>query len=392
MKDKILIIKKGKKEKIENNNRTKSELYLQDNNKNKENEQNENGEIITYKISTLNKNQLQEISKNENNIKINENKNLIQNCNSNVLIKNKGYNKFASKNKLYKKGNCLINNDEKNHNFISIINITNNAPIKEKSLNNFDDEKIFNIDNLDNENVDDLNIKTMKIKSNILKDINENNNNFDINNNDYYFEKQNKENNFSLTTNRQNNNQIKQKSENSKKEIEYEYEIDLKRIINKNSEINNINESSLKNKNLSLQLTSSNTNYISPKICDSNLTEVNQIFLNETNTLSPLKTKHNKSKYKNDFFKNLNSNTLKITKTKEVNIKEIKSNKINILKIKKLSNTINSNNSTKQLTKLFSTSRDKISILPKKLKSKSNRISMDSFNNINYFNYNIILV
>ena len=386
MKDKILIIKKGKKEKIENNNRTKSELYLLDNNKNKENEQNENGEIITYKISTLNKNQLQEISKNENNIKINENKNLIQNCNSNVLIKNKGYNKFASKNKLYKKGNCLINNDEKNHNFISIINITNNAPIKEKSLNNFDDEKIFNIDNLDNENIDDLNIKTMKIKSNILKDINENNNNFDINNNDYYFEKENKENNFSLTNNRQNNNQIKQKSENSKKEIEYEYEIDLKRIINKNSEINNINESSLKNKNLSLQLTSSNTNYISPKICDSNLTEVNQIFLNETNTLSPLKTKHNKSKYKNDFFKNLNSNTLKITKTKEVNIKEIKSNKINILKIKKLSNTINSNNSTKQLTKLFSTSRDKISILPKKLKSKSNRISMDSFNNINEIN------
>ena len=347
----------------------KSELYILGNDKYKENEQNENGEIITYKISSISKNQFKELSKNKNNnIKRVEDENLIQNYKPIILLKNKGHNRFSSKNKLYKNGNCLTNDDEKNHNFISIINITNNAPMQEKLVNNIDEEKICNIDILDNENVDDLKIKTMKIKSNILNNINENNN-FDINNNDYFLESENKENNYSLINNIPKNNQIKNNSKNSKNENGYE--IDLNQIIKKNQEINYINENSLKNKNLSLHLTNADdTNYIHKKIYDSNLTEVNQIFSNENKSMSPLKNKQNKIKFKNDFFKNLNSNTLKITKTKEVNIKDIKSNKINILKIKKLSKTINSNDSTNQITKLFSTSRDKITTLKKKIKIK----------------------
>ena len=384
-KNKILINKKGKVGKYEKNNRMKSELYILGNDKYKENEQNENGEIITYKISSISKNQFKELSKNKNNnIKRVEDENLIQNYKPNILLKNKGHNRFSSKNKLYKSGNCLTNDDEKNHNFISIINITNNAPMQEKLVNNIDEEKICNIDILDNENVDDLKIKTMKIKSNILNNINENNN-FDINNNDYFLESQNKENNYSLINNIPKNNQIKNNSKNSKNENGYE--IDLNQIIKKNQEINDINENSLKNKNLSLHLTNADdTNYIHKKIYDSNLTEVNQIFSNENKSISPLKNKQNKIKFKNDFFKNLNSNTLKITKTKEVNIKDIKSNKINILKIKKLSKTINSNDSTNQITKLFSTSRDKITTLKKNLKSNSNQMSMDCFNKINEIN------
>ena len=373
MNDKILINNANQINKIDNHNKIKNELSLSQNIRYNRSDKKENEEIITYKISSINKNELQGIS----NSKVNKNEiqkeNIIQNYNSNILRGSNDYNNFSSKNIVYTNDNCLTNNDDKNHNYISIINITNNAPMQNKQMAIVDDEKICNIDNFDNENGDELKINTMKIKNKILNEINENKN-FDINNNNVFLDKENKEINY-ITKN--NINAIQKKSDNSKRL----HKIDIIKFNNKNSSINDINERSLKNKkNLSLNLASlNNTNYLPPKIIDSNQSEENQIF-NENNTLSPIKKEQNQNKNKNDFFHNVNSSILKVTKTKEVNIKEIKNNKINILNKTKLSKTINL---IKQLPKLSSNSRDKIHILHKKINSINNRINEGNFNEIN---------
>ena len=96
------------------------------------------------------------------------------------------------------------------------------------------------------------------------------------------------------------------------------------------------------------------------------MTQVNDIHNSKlSNILTPIKSPNNKKiecKYKNDFFNNINSTTLKITKTKEININEIKNNKLNILDRRKFSKTITSKNISKERPKLFSNSRDKIYI------------------------------
>ena len=376
--DKMLINKMNKNLFNENVNKRKNELYLPNNINYNDKDQKENEEIITYKISSINKNKLQELSDNMINQENIKKENIIQNYNSNILLGSNDYNNFSSKNVIYKNNNCLTNNDDKNHNYISIINITNNAPIQNKKMSMSEDEKVCNIDNFENENGDELKINTMKIKNNILNEINENKN-FDINNNDFFIEKEKKEINFNKI---KNNNAVRKKSQNSKNENK----IDLIKFINKNSDINNINEDDLKNKNLTLKLDSlNNTNYIAPKKCESDISEVNQIFSDEDNILSPLKLTQIDNINKNDFFNNINSSTLKITKTKEVNLKEIKNNKLNFLSRKKLSKTINPKNLSKQSPKFFSDKRDKYHI-KSKIKKSPNTKNTDSFTKINIIN------
>jgi len=218
----------------------------------------------------------------------------------------------------------------------------------------------------------------MKIKNNILNEINENKN-FDINNKEFFIEKDKREIKYSRI---KNNNIIRNKSQNSKNENK----IDLIKFINKKSEINDINEREMKNKNLTLKLDSlNNTNYIAPKKCESDLSEANQIFSDEDNLLSPLKISQINNINKNDFFNNINSSTLKITKTKEVNIKEIKNNNLNFLSRKKLSRTINPKNLSKQSPNFFSDSRDKYRT-KKKIKISANKNNIDSLTEINNIN------
>ena len=315
--------------------------------------QNDQEKIITYKISSINKYKLQEMSNNiidKNNLSP-ENK---------ARIKNRQKEKKISKNN---------NKDEKNHNYISIINITNNAPVQEKSRNIEDDEKIFNIDNLDNEISDELRIKTMKIKNNVLnkKEKRTKENNFDENNNDDYFLDKDAEEDIEDF---QNSKKLNNNTKNM-------YKIDLTKFLNKNSGLKSINERSLKNNNLNLNIGSFNNSNITPKNSEKNMTEINEIpCSNLSNILTPIKDSKNKEKekkYISDFFNNLNSNTLKITKTKEINIHEIKNNKLNIFDRKKFSKTIFPKKLSKRKN-LFSNSGDKIL---KKSKNNNNKLRIN---------------
>ena len=315
--------------------------------------QNDQEKIITYKISSINKYKLQEMSNNiidKNNLSP-ENK---------ARIKNRQKEKKISKNN---------NKDEKNHNYISIINITNNAPVQEKSRNIEDDEKIFNIDNLDNEISDELRIKTMKIKNNVLnkkEKMRKENNIDEYNNDDYFLDKDAEEDIEDFQNSKKLNNNTKNM-----------YKIDLTKFLNKNSGLKSINERSLKNNNLNLNIGSFNNSNITPKNSEKNMTEINEIpCSNLSNILTPIKDSKNKEKekkYISDFFNNLNSNTLKITKTKEINIHEIKNNKLNIFDRKKFSKTIFPKKLSKRKN-LFSNSGDKIL---KKSKNNNNKLRIN---------------
>ena len=315
--------------------------------------QNDQEKIITYKISSINKYKLQEMSNNiidKNNLSP-ENK---------ARIKNRQKEKKISKNN---------NKDEKNHNYISIINITNNAPAQEKSRNIEDDEKIFNIDNLDNEISDELRIKTMKIKNNVLnkkEKMRKENNIDEYNNDDYFLDKDAEEDIEDFQKSKKLNNNTKNM-----------YKIDLTKFLNKNSGLKSINERSLKNNNLNLNIGSFNNSNITPKNSEKNMTEINEIpCSNLSNILTPIKDSKNKEKekkYISDFFNNLNSNTLKITKTKEINIHEIKNNKLNIFDRKKFSKTIFPKKLSKRKN-LFSNSGDKIL---KKSKNNNNKLRIN---------------
>ena len=315
--------------------------------------QNDQEKIITYKISSINKYKLQEMSNNiidKNNLSP-ENK---------ARIKNRQKEKKISKNN---------NKDEKNHNYISIINITNNAPVQEKSRNIEDDEKIFNIDNLDNEISDELRIKTMKIKNNVLnkkEKMRKENNIDEYNNDDYFLDKDAEEDIEDFQKSKKLNNNTKNM-----------YKIDLTKFLNKNSGLKSINERSLKNNNLNLNIGSFNNSNITPKNSEKNMTEINEIpCSNLSNILTPIKDSKNKEKekkYISDFFNNLNSNTLKITKTKEINIHEIKNNKLNIFDRKKFSKTIFPKKLSKRKN-LFSNSGDKIL---KKSKNNNNKLRIN---------------
>ena len=364
-KDKKLLDNKDRND--NNNNKIKKGANSIKNYMLNEKDENVNEEIITYKISSISKNKLEELSKTMTNQKEIQKENIFPNYNSNILIRSNEYNRnFVSKEKKNKNDNCLTNNDEKNHNFISIINITNNAPMQNKQMTIGDEEKVYDVDNCDNEVNDELKINTLKINDNILNE----NKTFDINNNDYFLEKDNKEKSNNLIRHKSNNNALKKHSQNTKNSLK----IDLPKIINNNSELDNINEKSLKSKHLTLNLASFN-NYKTTKINNSNIPSLNQKDSNNNNKLSPIKRFKNENK--SEFFNNLNSSTLKITKTKEVNIKELKNNKLNILNKKKFSKTINSNNKT-QKSKLISNSRDKIHLIKPKINTNRIIVKNDS--------------
>ena len=386
--DKISINKNENQNIKENNNcKRKNEINFAKKNKYNENNEEEKEEIITYKISTINPNKIKDISNNIMNLNEIDKENIMPNYNSNILRRSINNSRIISNNSIFKNENYLSNSDKKNHNYISIINITNNAPMQNKRMTIGEDEKIYNIDNFgnDNENCDDLNIKTMKIKNNILNK-KEENNNFDINNNEKT------KNDDDIMKFKKNHNAIIKKSQNSK----HSYKRDLTKLLNKNSELNEINgnNNNFKNKNLTLNITSlnNNTNQITPNIGDSNLTQVNQLLLNDNNILYPTENKQNEKKYKSDFFNNLKSTTLKVTKIKELDIKEINCNKLNILSRRKLSKTINIKNSTKGKIKLPSNSGDKVKIQGKNIKKNTNNINREANIKINNLNNEKIFI
>ena len=383
LKEKIFKNKSIEAEKNEINNKRKNEINFAKKINSDEKSYNDKEEIITYKISSINKNKFQEISSNKNNLEDKQKSNIFQKYKSKFLMKSNDNKIKASRYCKYKNDNCLNKVDEQNHNYISIINITNNAPIQNKSMNIGDDEKIYNIENFENDNFDEMKINNIKIKNNILNKIEENND-FDINNNNIYLKKETEKKVIDIPKINKNINIINKSYQNSKSQYKNNFET----FINKNSEINDINGKNLKNKNLSINISSINNDItqLSPKLHNSNLTKTNRL-LSYNNNIFSLR-KNTQFDNGNSFFNNINTTTLKITKTKEVKIKDIKHNKLNnIFNISKLSKSFLINNLQNGKKKLFvNNSRDKIQIQGEKIKTNDNKIDIDYFNRINNVN------
>ena len=404
--------------------------YIEKDNKNNITKNEE--EIITYKISSITKNELQGISvgggkgiKNKNN---NDNKNnfddiikkieiggykriqRIKNKNSNGNDNNSNYNN-SEKNNI--KDNSLIfspiknelnnsssmNNNfdskihikgRKNHNYISIINITNNAPIEKKedkekdqdnkeSKDNKDKENKDNRDkenkdkdkdNMDNIIYDDHKIYTKKIKGNFnkkkLKEQNnlskeenkkEINNEYDI---DDKFEVYDNENNS-----RDNDIDMKKKKNSGEtnndiiepiKMSKNIKKIDLTQYLNNSKNRNNINDKIIKNKSIDNNIHNNKIKKnLNKEYQDNGIINLTNIEHTPIKNISNNKININKKNkfIPNDFFNNVISSTLKITKSREIDINEIKNTKLSIIKKRNFSKTIANKNAEKEKCKLI---------------------------------------
>ena len=378
-------------------------------------------EIITYKISSITKNELQGISINNNknneknldeiikSIEISNYKRVQRIMNGNDNNSNYNYsNNNNSENNNIKDNSLLIspikkdpNNSSmnkfdkkihikggKNHNYISIINITNNAPVEKK-------EEKENNDNKDNNNYDDHKIYIKKLKGNFnKKKIKENNN---LN------EKDNKKDNnecdiddkFEITDNENTskNNDIDLLKKNSNDIIEpikvskNIKKIDLSQYLNNNKNI--INEKTIKNKqidnNINNKKINKNTNNDNNNNKDNGKKNLNNNNIERTptkktnnNNLSNKKTNNSKL-FPYDFFNNINASTLKITKSREIDINEIKNTKLSMINKRNFSKTISNKNQEKEKEKekcklIYNINKNKNALSLNKNKSNTKKI------------------
>ena len=396
-----------------NNNKDKFQLAkkIQYKNNIADNNNNDKEEIITYKISSLTKNELQGISKNKNDLNDIIKNIEIDNCNYNNRIKriinSKDTNSkiSISKNDISEKNSCLtispikkekyrtMNkferknnlNGRKNHNYISIINITNNSPIEQKKeekikkTNAYDEQKIYIKKNRGN-------FKTKKLLEENFEKSNPKegkNNEYNIDENFEIFDKYEKKldegNNYILKNNDENNKDITEPIKTSKNIKK----IDLSQYLNDNKS-NNIKVNGNKTNN-------NKNNFIIPKNNDFTINIKKQ----DINNTPPKNNEHylNKKLY-NDFFNNINATTLKITKSREININEIKNSKKNIISKRNFSKTITKKNLNdliiKDLKNSISLNRENIfskenksikNITLNSFKTNKNKKKLDSINN-----------
>ena len=203
---------------------------------------------------------------------------------------------------------------KQNHNFISIINMTKNVPLKKKKEK---DKTKMKEKRKESRGNDEGIIQIINLEENFLNELKEDEKNEN--------EKLNKTGNES-TSNITNNNNSKRNNSN---EI----------IDNDDNSKNNINSNVIKNNN------------------NNNKNEVQGYYLNIINTKQQNKEKENKEinvieekdkednnlknkkNENNELFMNTNKKTLKITKSRELNINDLKNNKIGIMNKKIVSKT-----------------------------------------------------
>ena len=239
----------------------------------------------------------------------------------------------------------------KNHNFISIINMTKNVPInkkngKEKSKSketlrknkDIDNDGAFKIINLEDNFLNDISNDGIKNENETENKINEStsmltkSNNIESNTNSKLINlshgSKNNENNKSniiiINENIENNQNINIVSKMNER----------KKINNDNNEIQGYFINIINSKEDNKEKKNSSNNGINNKDKD------------KDNLNSKIDTK--------DFFNNSsNIKTLKITKSKELNIKDIKSNKLSLITKKNISKAINKKKGDKPNTKLI---------------------------------------
>ena len=321
-------------------------LYTENN----KNDNNKTEEIITYKISSITKNELQGISNKTKDIK--SDKNLddiikriqinnfsrvqrilnVNDTNSNISISK---NNFSENNNI-KENSIIISpikknqtnltsmkefdkkiqlKGGKNRNYISIINITNNAPIQKKDENNFYDEhKIY----------------TKKIKGNFNKN--------------KFFEKSpineaNIEKN-KFKNKKEKNNQEKFENKGNITNTNSENNIDVIEPIKMSKNIKKIDLSQYFSYNKYNEI---KTNDKENGIIISNSDNNNNNQTAEKNIENNINDENNKAKIKNGFFNNTKATTLKITKSREVDINKIKNTRLSLIK-RNFSKTLSNKN------------------------------------------------
>ena len=237
----------------------------------------------------------------------------------------------------------------KNHNFISIINMTKNEPINKKNgkENSKSKEKFRKIKDIDNDGA----LKIINLEDNFLNDIS----NDAIKNEN---EAENKINESTSMLTKSNNVE----SNTNSKLINLSHGSKNNEVNKSNIIITNENIESKQNINISSKMNEKK------KINNEN-NEIQGYFINIINSKEENKRKKNSSnnvinnKDKDilnpkidikDFFNNSsNIKTLKITKSKELNIKDIKNNKLSMITKKNINKALHTKKGDKPRTKLI---------------------------------------
>ena len=229
-----------------------------------------------------------------------------------------------------------------NHNFVSVINKTKYVPVKKKDKTNRTKEKSKKNKTEENDGI----IQVINLEENFLNEIK----------ND---ENDNKTGNES--TSNQTNNNIIEHINDTKNNKNINNNIIINNIYNNinnfiNNNINNIINNSINN-NSNIIISSSNINNLNI-LNTKQQNKENEKILKKEDNISNLINNSNKDILKkensenNEFFSNINKKTLKVTKSRELNINDLKNNKIGILNKKIGAKTHNTKKTGKAKTKL----------------------------------------
>ena len=246
-----------------------------------------------------------------------------------------------------------------NHNFVSVINKTKYVPVKKKDRTNRTKEKSKKNKTEENDGI----IQVINLEENFLNEIN----------ND---ENDNKTSNEIISNQTNNNSKINKNNFNDIVEHEVikssindsknNKNINNNIIINNiNNNINNINNNNINNiinnsinNNNNIIISSSNINNLNIMNSKQQNKENVKIIKKEDNIPKLINNGSknnlkNENSENNEFFSNMNKKTLKITKSRELNINDLKNNKIGIINKKIGSKGHNTKKTGKAKTKLI---------------------------------------
>ena len=210
-----------------------------------------------------------------------------------------------------------------NHNFISIINMTKNVPVKKKNGKEKDKTKVKE-KRKTSKDIDDNNegiIQIINLEENFLNEIKDDEKNENENDN-----KTGNESTSMLT----NNNNSKRNNSNEK----LENDDNQKTNTNKTNNANNTNKIINNSKN---EVQGYYLNIINTKQQSKEKEKKENI--NSKNNINETDENLNKKNDSNELFTNSNKKTIKITKSRELNINDIKNNKLGIMNKRIISKT-----------------------------------------------------
>ena len=213
-----------------------------------------------------------------------------------------------------------------NHNFISIINMTKNVPVKKKNGKDKTKKKEKQKKKESEDNNNDV-IQIINLEDNFLNEIKDEEKNDNENNNKTANE----------STSNQTNNNSKSNKNNSKDNLENE---DNSKV---NSNKENKNNKNINNKN---EVQGYYLNIINSKQTNNDKEKEKEKEKNNS------KINNNENNTEDDNNTNKNKKTMKVTKSRELNINDLKNTKIGIITKKPISKTHVSKNGGKVKTKL----------------------------------------